>query len=112
MASVARVEVEPLRGIDAEVFAASLRRMYAAWSGKVVGEEGVHRLVQRSPLDEKQRRQTSFARVTVDGRTCDDDVRTYVTFPYHRVKDNRTGRETEDVSAVMGGNLSLVRDDG
>jgi protein subunit release factor B len=112
MEGVSRIEVEPLRGIDAEGFAASLRRMYAVWSGEVNGEEGVHRLVQRSPLDDKQRRHTSFARVSVDGRTCDDDVRTYVTFPYHLVKDHRTGRETEDVSAVVGGDLSLVRDDG
>jgi protein subunit release factor B len=111
MKAMSRIEVEPLDGIDAEGFAASLRRMYAAWPGKINGEEGVHRLVQRSPLDEKQRRHTSFARVSVDGRTCDDRVRTYVTFPYHLVKDHRTGRETEDVSAVVGGDLSLVRDD-
>ena len=110
--AVSRIEVEPLRGIDAEGFAASLRRMYAAWSGEVNGEEGVHTLVQRSPLDEKQRRHTSFVQVSVDGVTCDDHVRSYVTFPYHLVKDHRTGRETEDMSAVIFGDLSLVRDDG
>jgi protein subunit release factor B len=112
MHAMSRIEVEPLDGIDAEGFAASLRLMYAAWPGKLNGEEGVHRLVQRSPLDDKQRRRTSFGQVSVDGETCDDHVRTYVTFPYRLVKDHRTGRETEDVSAVIGGDLSLVRDDG
>jgi protein subunit release factor B len=112
MKPVSRVAVEPLRGVDAVGFAASLRRMYAGWSGEVDGEEGVHRLVQRSPLDEKERRHASFAQVSVDGRTSDDVVRTYVTFPYRLVKDHRTGRTTEDVSAVVGGDLSLLRDDG
>jgi protein subunit release factor B len=104
--------VEPSHGIDAEGFADSLRRMYSAWRGQVDGEQGIHRLVQRSPLDRKQRRHASFALVSVDGESTHEHVRTYVTFPYRLVKDHRTGRETDDVAGVLGGNLSLVRDDG
>lgn len=109
--AVSRVVVQPLRGIDADGFAATLQRMYAAWSGPLDGEEGEHRLVQRSPLDRKRQRHTSFALVSVDGRSSDLRVRTYITFPYRLVKDHRTGRETEDVDRVLGGDLSLVRDD-
>lgn len=108
---VAVVDVQPWRGIDAEGFAASLRRMYAAWTGSVDGEQGVHRLVQRSPLDAKEGRHTSFALVSVDGESSDEYVRTYVTYPYRLVKDHRTGRETDDVARVVAGDLSLVRID-
>lgn len=74
-----RVTVEPLDGTDADGFAANLQRMYSAWSGSITGEEGVHRLLQRSPVD--QRRHLSFAQVLVGGKTSDEVVRTYVTFP-------------------------------
>jgi protein subunit release factor B len=106
---VSHVVVEPSHGIDAEGFADSLRRMYSAWGGQVDGEQGIHRLVQRSPLDVKQRRHTSFAVVSVDGESSDEHVRTYITFPYRLVKDHRTGRETDDVAGVLAGDLSLVR---
>jgi hypothetical protein len=109
--AMTRVTVEPLRGLDADGFAATLQRMYSAWSGSVSGEEGVHRLVQRSPNDPGHRRHSSFAQVSVDGATNDDVVRTYVTFPYRLVKDHRSGRETKNVAAVIAGDLSLVRGD-
>jgi protein subunit release factor B len=112
MNPMTRVTVEPLRGMDADGFAATLRRMYSAWRGPVDGEEGLHRLVQQSPLDPEQKRQTSFVRVLVDGETSEEVVRTYVTFPYRMVKDHRTGRTTENVAGVTGGDLSLVRGDG
>jgi protein subunit release factor B len=108
---VSHVVVEPSHGIDAEGFAESLRRMYSTWAGNVDGEQGIHRLVQRSPLDPNQKRHTSFALVSVDGESSDERVRTYVTFPYRLVIDHRTGRETDDVAGVLGGDLSLVRGD-
>jgi protein subunit release factor B len=106
--AVSRVVVKPLSGPDSEAFAASLRRMYSAWSGRLAGEEGVHRVVQKSG---DGRRHMSQARVEVDGQTSDETVRSYVTFPYHLVRDHRTGRETSEVARVIFGDLSLVRDD-
>ena len=84
--------------------------MYGAWNGALAAEEGLHRLVQRSPLDAKHRRLTSFVRVSVDGKTNEDIVRSYVTFPYRLVKDHRAGRETEDVARVLSGDLSALRE--
>ena len=48
---VTRVTLEPLRGPNAKGFAATLQRMYTAWSGSVSGDEGVRRLVQQSCAD-------------------------------------------------------------
>ena len=56
------MDVQPVSGLDADGFAASLSRMYGAWNGALVREEGLHRLVQRSPLDPKHTRLTSFVR--------------------------------------------------
>jgi protein subunit release factor B len=86
--------------------------MYGAWRGGLDGEEGIHRLVQRSPLGDKQRRAVSSVRVYVDGETSEDVVHTYVTFPYRLITDHRTGRETDEIARVLGGDLSSLREPG
>jgi protein subunit release factor B len=101
--------IEPIGGPDAEDFVETLRRMYASWKGPVRGEHGVHRLVQVSPHDPQRRRSSSLALVRVDGETTNALVRTYVTSPYQLVHDHRSGRRTEAVERVFGGDLSLVR---
>jgi protein subunit release factor B len=98
-----------MSGPDAEDFVETLRRMYASWDGPLEGEQGVHRFVQVSPNDPKGRRSSSSALVRVDGETSDSLVRTYVISPYRLVHDHRTGRRTEDVERVLGGDLSLIR---
>jgi hypothetical protein len=45
---MSQLAIEPLNGPEADEFAATLRRMYATWNGPLEGEQGVHRLVQRS----------------------------------------------------------------
>lgn len=87
-------------------------------------EAGVHRLVRLSPHDPEFRRTTSFTTVEVtpdfvpvvlspgteDGEkpidpTKDTTVRSYVFHPYRIVTDHRTWHTTEDVEAVLDGDL-------
>lgn len=102
-ALVVRVDADR-RGFEA--FGSGARDVFA-------GEAGVHRLVRVSPFDHEHRRTTSFASVTIDGDNGADGFagqrRSYVMDPYTLAKDHATGREAEDVAAVLGGDLSLVR---
>jgi protein subunit release factor B len=76
-------------------------------------EAGVHRLVRRSPYDAASRRITCFATVevwtpAVEGTLAEKNgqIRSYVLDPYRLVKDHRTGYDTANVDAVLGGDLS------
>jgi protein subunit release factor B len=97
-------------GPEATFFARVLRRMYDRWEGPVEQEAGVHRLVCRSAFDEQWRRHTCFALVEVEGVETDASrpFRSYVLDPYLRAVDHRTGRETDDVYAVLDGKLDLL----
>ena len=78
-------------------------------------EAGVHRRVRISPYDSEGRRHTSFATVSVsasdaDGAgevSTDEILRSYVLDPYTSVTDHRSGVKTDDVEAVLGGELDL-----
>ena len=107
--NVSTLAIEPLNGPDADEFVSMLQRMYAVWNGPLDGEQGVHRLLQRSENDPEHRRSSSSAVVRVNGEAAEDLVRTYVISPYRLVHDHRTGRRTEEVDRVLGGELSLIR---
>src|SRR3954447_22663273 len=105
---MSQLAIEPRNGPNADEFAAMLRRMYAAWTGSLEGEQGVHRLVQDCKNDPEGRRCSSSVVVRVDGDATEDLVRTYVTSPYRLIHDHRTGRETDKVDSVLSGDLSLI----
>lgn len=75
-------------------------------------EAGVHRFIRISPFDSAHRRHTSFVTVNVTQEIVDCEVylpsaliRSYIMDPYFCVKDHRTGHETDDVTAVLDGQL-------
>jgi protein subunit release factor B len=99
---MSKLAIEPRNGPDADEFVAMLRRMYAAWGGPLEGEQGVHRLVQRSENDPERRRCSSSAVVRLDGEAADHLVRTYVVDPYRLVEDHRTGEERKRWTVCLG----------
>jgi protein subunit release factor B len=100
---------EVTEGEDGQAFVRMLTDMYDRWAGSTEGEEGLHRLVWRSPSDPRSRRMSVFARVAVDGRSSDEIVRSYILFPYKLVRDYRTGRESTEVERILAGELQLIK---
>lgn len=108
-----RIRVEAgTGGEEARFFKRLLDKMYTRWQGTLDYERGVHRLCFYSPFDEEFRRHTTFAQVTVDGKTTEAHVRTYVLGPYLLVKDDRTSRESDEPYRVLGGDLTPILPEG
>lgn len=66
-------------------------------------EAGIHRQIRRSKFDPAHRRHTSFASVTVENDCPQEQVRSYVLYPYRLVTDHRTGYKVKDVHRVLRG---------
>lgn len=66
-------------------------------------ERGVHRLTRVSPFDPEKRRHTSFARVSVNGRSQFIQRRSYVLTPYQQVKDYTRGWTRDNPEAFLDG---------
>lgn len=88
-------------------------------------EAGLHRLVRVSPHDPLERRCSSFADVSVlpgagglDEEVPDwnprerPPVRSYVLDPYQRVSDEQGELESDDVQAVLDGDIDPFLDAG
>jgi protein subunit release factor B len=81
--------------------------MYNTWRGPLTHEAGIHRFIRMSP-HHGGLRCTTFVAVTRrrHRRPPDRIVRAYILAPYTLVKDYIVGTETEDVAAVLAGDLS------
>jgi len=103
---MSEIKIQPAT-LNAEPFADRLRAMYAASPERdMAAEVGVHRFVYHDP--EADARVTVFVAVgdvpaTGDGLAWGNQIRSYVTSPFTRAVDHRTGAETEDVEAVFAG---------
>lgn len=72
------------------------------------GESGVHGLTKLS-LHLNQRRTVSHVQVLVNSETSTGElVRSYVLHPYKCAKDHTTQKTTNDVLAVLDGNIDLL----
>lgn len=103
-----RIAIDVNNDEDARYAKRLLERMYARWEGTLDFESGRHRFVFFSQADEECRRHTVFAHVSVDDVCPDLAARTYVLGPYLLVRDERTGRESDDPWAVLHGDLTSI----
>lgn len=103
-----RIAIEVNESEDGQYVRRLLSKMYSQWSGTLDYERGIHRLIFYSPFDEKLRRVTIFASVSVDGESADLRARTYVLGPYLSVEDYRTHRKSDDPWKVLSGDLTPI----
>lgn len=127
------IHLSPGAGPSAPLFVEKLREMYAAWAAKharnvevaenrvsfdatdadaeslIAHEVGIHRIVWMFD----GYRCSAFAGVGLETGTIAvkrgaTQVRSYVLMPYMLCKQHVSGRETERVDDVLGGELGLV----
>lgn len=103
-----RISIEVNNDEGARYAKRLLERMYARWEGTLDFESGRHRFVFFSQTDEECRRHSVFAHVSVDGVCPDLTARSYILGPYLLVKDERTGRESDDPWKVLHGDLTPI----
>lgn len=105
--------IDSLDGDEAGIKRATFTVSGSYALGYLKSETGVHRLVRISPFDANKRRHTSFASVEVltTQREKQEEIpqisqiRSYVMQPYQMVKDHRSDVETDNISAVLDGDI-------